>query len=165
MMRLRRIKAISVKESLQIIRDPRSLMIALLIPIMQMFVLGYGINLDIKHIPLCVLDREGSQNSQDLLNRFAASAYFSLQKTAASYAEIGRDLDDGTCSIAIIVPADFSKSINDTGTGTVQVLADGTDSNTANISANYARTVISGFSIDMQTQSLQRKGEDLVGVE
>lgn len=158
MMKLRRIKAISVKESLQIIRDPRSLMIALLIPIMQMFMLGYGINLDIKHIPLCVLDREGSQNSQDLLKRFAASAYFSLQKAAASYAEIERDLDDGTCSIAIIVPADFSKSLNDTGTGTVQVLADGTDSNTANISANYARTVISGFSTDMQTQSLQRKG-------
>ena len=158
MMRLRRIKAIGVKESLQIVRDPRSLMIALLIPIMQMFMLGYGINLDIKHIPLCVLDREGSQNSQDLLKRFAASAYFSVQKTAASYAEIERDLDDATCGIAIIVPADFSKSLNDTGTATVQVLADGTDSNTANIGANYARTVISGFSTDMQTQSLQRKG-------
>ena len=77
-MRPRRIKAIAVKESLQIVRDPRSLMIALLIPLMQMFMLGYGVNLDVKHIPLCAYDRESSQQSQGLLKRFAASQYLSL---------------------------------------------------------------------------------------
>lgn len=157
-MKLRRIKAIAVKESLQIVRDPRSLMIALLIPLMQMFMLGYGINLDVKHIPLCAYDREGSQQSQGLLKRFAVSQYFSMHTLANSYAQITSDIDDGTCRLAIVIPAGFSQGLNDTGTGTVQALIDGTDSNTANIAANYARAVISGFSSDVQLQSVQRKG-------
>jgi ABC-2 type transport system permease protein len=156
--KLRRIKAIAVKESLQIVRDPRSLMIALLIPLMQMFMLGYGVNLDVKHIPVCAYDREGSQQSQGLLQRFAASPYFSLQKVAHNYAEITSDLDDGTCKLAIVIPAGFSQGLNDAGNGTVQALIDGTDSNTANLAANYARAVISGFSSDLQLQSVQRKG-------
>jgi ABC-2 type transport system permease protein len=156
--KLRRIKAIAVKESLQIVRDPRSLMIALLIPLMQMFMLGYGISLDVKHIPVCAYDREGSQQSQGLLKRFAASRYFSVHKVARNYAEITSDIDDGTCKLAIVIPAGFSQSLNDTGKGTVQALIDGTDSNTANLAANYARAVISGFSSDMQLQSVQRKG-------
>jgi ABC-2 type transport system permease protein len=154
----RRIKAIAVKESLQIVRDPRSLMIALLIPLMQMFMLGYGISLDIKHIPLCAYDREASQQSRDLLKRFAASRYFSVIEVAHDYAEITRALDDGTCKLAIVIPAGFSQGLNDAGTATVQALIDGTDSNTANLAANYARALISGFSGDVQLQSVQRKG-------
>ena len=70
----RRIKAIAKKESLQSRRDPRSLMIALLIPLMQMSLLGYDINLDIEHIPLCTYDR-GKPAVADLLNVFQASLY------------------------------------------------------------------------------------------
>jgi ABC-2 type transport system permease protein len=154
----RRIKAIAVKESLQIVRDPRSLMIALLIPLMQMFMLGYGINLDVKHIPLCTYDRENSQQSLGLLKRFEASRYFTLRKTARNYAELTRDIDDSSCTIAIVIPAGFSQGLNDAGTSTVQALIDGTDSNTANIAANYARAVISGFSGDLQLQAIQRRG-------
>ncbi len=157
-MKLRRVKAIAVKEGLQIVRDPRSLMIALLIPLMQMFMLGYGINLDVKHIPLCTYDRENSQQSLDLLKRFEASRYFALRKTAQSYAELTRDIDDSSCTIAIVIPAGFSQGLNDAGTGTVQALIDGTDSNTANIAANYARALISGFSADLQLQAIQRRG-------
>lgn len=157
-MKPRRVKAIAVKESLQIVRDPRSLMIALLIPLMQMFMLGYGINLDIKHIPLCTYDRENSQQSLGLLKRFEASRYFALRKTAQNYAELTRDIDDSSCTIAIVIPAGFSQGLNDAGTGTVQALIDGTDSNTANIAANYARAVISGFSGDLQLQAIQRRG-------
>jgi len=157
-MRLRRVRAITVKESLQIVRDPRSLMIALLIPLMQMFMLGYGINLDIMHIPVCVMDREASQDSQGLLHRFAASRYFDVRRAAGSEADIRRELDSGDCSVAVVIPAGFSQGIGDTGAGEVQVLVDGTDSNTANISASYARAVISAYSADMQSAALRRKG-------
>lgn len=157
-MKLRRIKAIAVKESLQIVRDPRSLMIALLIPVMQMFMLGYSISLDVKHIPVCAYDREASQRSQDLLARFAASHYFSLKQLSHSYAEIKRDIDDGTCKLAIVIPAGFSQGLSDAGTGSVQALIDGTDSNTANIAANYARAVIAGFASDLQVETIQREG-------
>ena len=157
-MKPRRVKAIAVKESLQIVRDPRSLMIALLIPLMQMFMLGYGINLDIKHIPLCTYDRENSQQSLGLLKRFASSRYFAVHKVDQSYAEVTHDIDAGNCTIALVIPAGFSQGLNDAGTGTVQALIDGTDSNTANIAANYARAVISGFSSDLQLQAIQRRG-------
>lgn len=157
-MRWRRVKAIVVKESLQIVRDPRSLMIALLIPLMQMFMLGYGINLDVKHIPLCTYDREGSQASQDLLRRFVASPYFTLQGLAGSYAEVGRGLDTGRCRLAIVIPTGFSKGLADAGEGVVQALLDATDSNTANLAANYARAVVASYSADVQLDFIRQRG-------
>ena len=75
-MSLRRIKAIAKKEIIQVWRDPRSLMVVLLMPLMQMALLGYGVNLDIKHVPICVFDREGNQQSQALMKAFQASLYF-----------------------------------------------------------------------------------------
>lgn len=157
-MKWRRVKAIVVKESLQIVRDPRSLMIALLIPLLQMFLLGYGISLDIKQIPLCAYDNEGSQTSQDLLRRFSSSPYFSLQGQATSYAEVGRSLDDGRCSIAIVIPSGFSKRLNDTGQGLVQALLDATDTNTASLAAGYASAVIANYSAAVQLQTIQQRG-------
>jgi len=65
-MRFRRITALAVKEVLQIWRDPRSLIIALLLPFTQMFLFGYGVNLDLRHLPVCTFDREGSQLSHRL---------------------------------------------------------------------------------------------------
>ncbi len=79
-MRFRRLQAIAVKEFLQIWRDPRSLMIALLLPFTQMFLLGYGVTLDLKHIPVCTFDREASQDSQALLKKFQASMYFEITR-------------------------------------------------------------------------------------
>jgi len=157
-MRWRRVQAILVKESLQIVRDPRSLMIALLIPLLQMFLLGYGISLDVKQIPLCAYDREGSAASQDLLHRFEASPYFSLQGHATTYAEVGHKLDDGSCRIAIVIPADFTKTMNDTGRGVVQALLDATDTNAASLAAGYASAVVAGYSSDVQLNSIERRG-------
>jgi len=157
-MRWRRVKAILVKESLQIVRDPRSLVIALLIPLLQMFLLGYGISLDVKQIPLCAYDREGSQASQELVQRFAASPYFSLQGQAANYAEVGRNLDNGRCRLAIVIPADFSRTLNDAGQGVVQALLDATDTNTASLAAGYASAVVAGYSSAVQLKSIERHG-------
>ncbi len=157
-MRGRRVKAMVVKESLQIVRDPRSLVIALLIPLLQMFLLGYGISLDVKQIPLCALDQERSQASQDLLQRFTASPYFSLRLQTANFAEVSNHLDSGGCSIAIVIPAGFSRSLVDSGQGVVQALLDATDTNTASIAAGYATAVLAGYSADVQLATAQRSG-------
>ncbi len=157
-MKLRRIRAIAVKESLQIVRDPRSLMIVLLIPLMQMFIFGYGVSLDIRHIPLCVLDQENSQQSRNLFMSFAASSYFTVSKNAGNNRDITRAIDGGVCELAVVVPTDFSKRLAETGSTTVQVLVDGTDSNTASLAAGYARSVVAGFSGNVQLDTLQRRG-------
>src|SRR5579863_3639432 len=131
-MRLLRLKAIAVKELLQVWRDPRSLMIALLMPFMQMILLGYGVSLDIKHLPICVFDREASQNSQALLKRFEASEYFSVVAAFDNYRSVTRGLDRGECRIVLVIPSDFTERLSDSGTSPVQALVDATDDNTAN---------------------------------
>lgn len=157
-MKWRRIVAIARKEALQVVRDPRSLMIALLLPLMQMFLLGYGIKLDVKHIPLCVVDQEGSQRSQDLIRRFAASRYFDLQAVDPTVSRAGYHLDEGTCRLALVVPARFSRELDDLRATTVQVLVDGTDSNTATIAAGYAQGVLASYSQQVQVEALRRQG-------
>ena len=164
-MRFRRLKAIAVKEVLQIWRDPRSLMIALLLPFTQMFLLGYGVNLDLKHIPVCTFDREGSQLSQDLLKRFQASQYFVIARDLQSYRQLVAAIDDGDCSLAIVVPPDFSERLNDSGGASVQAILDGTDDNTANIAFGYAAAVVDNFSNSVQVSWTDRQGRALQQIQ
>ena len=82
-MNLRRVKAIAKKEIIQVWRDPRSLMVVLLMPLMQMALLGYGVNLDIKHVPICVFDREGSQQSEALIEGLPGVALFRHRRDGA----------------------------------------------------------------------------------
>jgi ABC-2 type transport system permease protein len=148
-MKLRRIRAVARKEVLQIIRDPRSLMMALLMPFLQMALLGYGMSLDVKHLPVCVFDREGSQLSQALLKRFEASIYFEIAGVLQSYDAVKDAIDRGDCTMALVVPNDFSQRLADSGSSSVQAILDGTDENTAMLAMGYAQAVVSGFQDDV----------------
>ena len=110
-MNLRRVKAIAKKEIIQVWRDPRSLMVVLLMPLMQMALLGYGVNLDIKHVPICVFDREGSQESESLMKAFQASPYFNIVETERDYNSLKRAIDAGRCRMAVVIPPDFSQDL------------------------------------------------------
>ncbi len=164
-MKFGRLKAITVKEVLQIWRDPRSLMIALLLPFTQMFLLGYGVNLDLKHIPVCTFDREGSQLSQDLFKHFEASQYFRIARNVQSYPQVVAAIDNADCNLAIVVPPDFSERLNDTGTAPVQAILDGTDDNTANIAFGYAAAVVDGYSNNIQVSWMDRQGKSLQQIQ
>src|SRR5579871_2148884 len=132
-MRWQRVIAIARKESLQIARDWRSLTIVLVMPIALTLLNGYAIALDVRHVPTCVLDREGSQASQDLLHRFRASRYFTMLGTVADYDELAREVDFGRCMLGIAIPHDFSKRLNGGGEVGVQAILDASDNNTAQI--------------------------------
>ena len=93
-----------------------------------------------------------------MLHRFVASPYFALQRIAGSYGEIRRDVDSGRCRLAIVIPAGFSKGLADTGEGVVQALLDATDTNTANLAANYVRAVVAGYSADVQRDFIEQRG-------
>lgn len=158
-MNFNRLKAIAVKEVLQVWRDPRSLMLALLLPVMQILLLGYGVTLDVQHIPVCVHDAEGSQASQALLKRFQASRYFSIVRVAGSSREATAGLDSGSCTLAILIPADFSRSLSSAGRAQVQAIADGTDSNTATLALGYAQAVVAAYSGEVQMKWLNAHGQ------
>ena len=164
-MRWRRLKALAVKEVLQIWRDPQSLMIALLLPFTQMLLFGYGINLDLKHIPICTFDREGSQQSQDLFKRFQASPYFTIVENVRTYQEMVAAIDRSACSVGIVVPPDFSQRLNDTGASSVQAILDGTDDNTANIAWGYSAAVVGSYANDIQIAALDRQGRTLQKIQ
>ena len=119
-------------------------------PFTQMFLLGYGVSLDLKHIPVCTFDREGSQHSQALLKRFQASHYFAIVATCRHYPELVARDRRGDCKLGIVIPPDFSERLNDSGTASVQAILDATDDNTANVAFGYAQAVVNGYSNEVQ---------------
>lgn len=157
-MRRRRVVAVAVKELLQVWRDPRSLMLALLMPVIQMLLLGYGANLDVAHIPTCTFDGEASPFSAGLLKRFQASRYFDIVRVLRGSGDIAGAMDRGECRLAVVIPADFSRQLAGARRATVQVVLDATDANTASLAAGYARAVVGGFSADVQLEQLRRTG-------
>jgi len=152
-----RLIAIARKEMIQVRRDPRSLFLALLMPILQMMMLGYGLNLDARHIAVYAYDQEGSQQSQALLKHFQASSYFDLVTTVSSYRQLTGAIDSDRCQLAIVIPYDFSKSLREGGAAKVQAIVDGSDDNTANLAIGYARAVIGEYSAGLQLQWLARQ--------
>ena len=157
-MRLRRLYAIARKEVLQIWRDPRSLMIALLMPFTQMMLLGYGVTLDLKHIPVCTFDQEASQDSQALLKRFDASVYFIIARNVRNYPDLVAAIDRADCKLGLVIPADFSERLADSRTSSVQAILDATDDNTASIAYAYAQAVVSGYSGEVALDRLAAQG-------
>ena len=158
-MNFRRVKAIGKKEFIQVVRDSRSLMVVLLMPLMQMALLGYGVSLDVRHVPVCVFDREGSQQSESLLKAFQASIYFDIVETERDYNGVERAMDAGRCKMAIVVPNDFSQDLVGANAASVQAILDASDDNTANIALGYAQAVVSGFSRNVQLERTQSLGQ------
>jgi len=162
-MSLTRLLAVASKEILQILRDSRSLIIVLIMPVILVLLFGYGVSLDLKHLPIYVYDRDGSQQSQDLLKRFQASDYFEIVHVDNSYAELPRALDNGDAKMAVVIPWDFSNRLHDGRPVQVQALVDATDDNTANVLIGYAQAVVQGYSSDIQVDWLRDRGQ-LAGV-
>ena len=160
-MSLTRLLAVARKEVIQILRDSRSLGIVVIMPVTLMLLFGYGVNLDLKGLPIYVFDRDGSQQSQDLLKRFQASEYFKVERVVDNYPAITRALDDGHAKMGIVIPWDFSARVGSGGPVQVQALVDGTDDNTANVAIGYAQAVVQGYSAEIQTSWLLRHGQSI----
>jgi ABC-2 type transport system permease protein len=151
-MKSRRLLAIAYKEALQIWRDPRSLAIALLMPLMQMLLLGYGVSLDIRNVPLCVLDEAHSQASRELVERFVASGWFTPQRMLSSDLGVRDAIDRGRCAGVVTIPIDFTRVLTTTGMAQVQTVFDATDTNTTNIAIGYAQGVIARTTADFEAR-------------
>lgn len=158
-MSLTRFLAVARKEVVQILRDSRSLIIVVIMPVILVLLFGYGVNLDLKGLPVYVYDRDGSQQSQDLLKRFQASDYFQIVRVVNDYPALARSLDDGHAKMGIVVPWDFSQCLRDGRPTQVQALIDGTDDNTANVLIGYAQAVVQGYSSDIQLDWLRNRGQ------
>jgi len=160
-MSLTRLLAIARKEVLQILRDARSLIIVVLMPAVLVLLFGYGVSLDLKGLPVYVLDQDGSQQSQDLLKHFQASEYFHVERVVNNYPELSRAIDDGHAKMSIVIPWDFSQRLSDGRHVEIQALVDGSDDNTANVLIGYAQAVTQGYSSEIQLNWLRERGQSI----
>jgi ABC-2 type transport system permease protein len=145
-MKLLRIKAVAKKELIQIWRDPLSLAMAFLMPVMLLFIFGYAITLDVNNLKTVVYDLDKSSFSRELINSFGASEYFTVVGNIHDQKEIDGYLDSGKAFVAISIPKNFSEQIKTGKETSLQIIVDGSDSNTATIALGYISAITERYS-------------------
>jgi ABC-2 type transport system permease protein len=154
----RRAWAVARKEFIHVLRDARSLGMAIAIPMLMLVLFGYALTLDVDNVPMVVWDQSQTQVSRDFISLFQGSRYFSVQAYARTYREVERAIDSGRALVALIVPRDFAARIDSGRPTPVQMIVDGSDSNTATIAMGYADVVAATYSQDIAMREIRRMG-------
>jgi ABC-2 type transport system permease protein len=153
----RRLWAIARKEFLHVLRDPRSLLMALAIPMLLLLLFGYALTLDVDNVPMIVWDQSATPASRDFISRFDGSPYFGVVRYAANYADVIRAIDEGRVRLALIVPSDFAGRVASGRGAAAQVIIDGSDANTATIVRSYVDAVAEDSSRRIVMELLRRR--------
>ncbi len=156
-MAITRIFSIIRKEFIQISRDPRTLAITFIMPIMLLFLLGYAATNDVRNVPLAVLDQSKSQQSRALLNAFRATDYFSLAYEAESEKELARLIDGGQARTGLIIPPDYGDKTLRGQAVSVAFIIDGSDPTVAGGALSAATLLGQTQSVKLQVQKLSRQ--------
>jgi ABC-2 type transport system permease protein len=159
-MSLSRTWAIARKEFIHIYRDARSLALVILMPAILMLLFGYAVTLDVKKVPMAILDYDQSQESLSFVHRFSASPYFHLKTFVQTEREMVRLIDESEVKMGLVLPRDFSKKVKMGNKATVQLLVDGTDSNTANIILSYSQGITRQYNQDKTFLKVERMGRE-----
>jgi ABC-2 type transport system permease protein len=149
-MSFRRTRAIARKEMLHILRDSRSLFAALLQPLVMLLIFGWALSLDVDRIPTFVYDLDQSPQSRDLVKDFRASRYFHVVEEVHGYRPIEQAINRRACLLGVVIPVHFAKGIELKQPAQVQLLIDGSDSNTAAIAQGYAESLVLMYSQRLQ---------------
>lgn len=154
----RRIQAVARKEVLHILRDPRSLGMAIAIPMLLLLLFGYALTLDVDNVPMVVWDQDVSHESRELTSRFLGSRYFSLRGHARDYSQIERAIDTGDALVGLVIPTGFAGRIESGRDAAIQMIVDGSDSTTATIAIGYADAVTQSYAQEVALRRMQRVG-------
>jgi ABC-2 type transport system permease protein len=148
---MRNIKAVSIKEVIHILRDRRTLMMVIFMPLLQVLIYGFGINTDVKHLPTYVYDQDRTYLSRRLVAAFEHSDYFKVVKQSESLDSVRHALDKGKAQAGLVIPPNFTVNLLKNRTTELQLLIDGTDSTPANVAMNSSQAIVSNF---MQAEGL-----------
>lgn len=157
-MKLRRLWAISRKEFLHIIRDPRSLGMAIAIPMLMLFLYGYALTLDVDRVPTVVWDQSETALSRKLVARFDGSPYFTVVNYVNNYEAIQREIDTREALVGLVIGRDFAQRLASGRDAPLQMIVDGSDSNTATIAIGYADVISEIFSQELVNTQVERAG-------
>lgn len=162
---LERLKAMLVKEFIQVLRDPRMRFVVFVIPAVQTVIFGYAVNTDVRHVATAIYDLDNSSQSRELIGRFLKSGYFDLKERVFTDARARELIDRGKVKLVLRMNHGFGERISRGEKGAVQVILDGTDSNTAGIALSYAAKIAASYSATLQADALARvAGSPLTGI-
>ncbi len=151
-----RIIPIVVKEFLELKRDKGARFLLIVPPILQMLLFGSAATFEVHHVPIAVLDLDHSQESRDLIARFTSSNRFDVVNVAQSQRQINATIDSSDAAVALVVRAGFAELLRKGQGAPLQVIVDGTNSNTALIALGYINLIAAGFAQDYATDLMQR---------
>jgi drug efflux transport system permease protein len=157
-MNLRRLQAVTKKEMLHIVRDVRSLILALAQPLMMLLLFGYALTLDVDRIPTYIYDLDRTPESRDLIDHFRGSRYFEIRSVVDNYRTMERAVDKNTILLGVVVPQDYARHLLSGQQADVQLLVDGSDSNTASIALGYAQLLVQTYAADLRSGAAMRHG-------
>ena len=146
---MRKALAVGRKELRQISRDRRTLLILVFIPAFFLLLFGFALNFDIRNVSLAVEDRDGSPESRAVVSAFVHSGYFTLTHVTYSPAEAERLLDLNAVRAVLVLPEGFSRAVTSGGVGSVQVIVNGDNANTATTVMGYASSILRMVSAEL----------------
>jgi ABC-2 type transport system permease protein len=145
---LLRIRELARKELRQLLRDPRTRGMIFVSPILQLLLFGYAVTTDVRNVSLFVVDGDRTPASRALVDAFAAGDYFRITGRSDRPADLDRALDRGTAEVGIDIPAGFARDLAAGRGADVQILIDGSNSNTATIALGYAGRIVQRFGVE-----------------
>jgi len=154
----RRLRYLFKKELIQALRDKRMRFTLIIPPLFQLIVFGYAANLDVKHIQTAVRDLDQSTDSRDLIGRFGSSRYFDIVSYPVTPKEVRDLIDQRKVILSMEIPNDFSRKLKKGDTATVQIIVDGTDSNTTLIALGYTGQILSEYATAVLVKRLNQAG-------
>jgi ABC-2 type transport system permease protein len=147
------------KEFIQITRDPRTLVLILIIPVMQLFLMGYAATSDVRNVPLAVYDQDRGPAARALLDAYRAADYFRLAFDVDSEEEIRLLIDRGDARAGMIIPPDYSDRILSEKPAQVAFILDGSDPTVAATALSAAQLIGQSLSTELTVQRLSRRGQ------
>jgi len=142
-----RLKALIVKESRELIRDPVTVTLAVIMPLIMLFLFGYAVNLDVERVALGIHDLDNTPASRDLSARFVSSRYFELKQQLTDIHDLESALRDSTIKVGVVIPAGFARHLLRDESSPVQVIVDGGYPVLARLASAYAEAVIGNFPV------------------
>ncbi|HWC99399.1 MAG TPA: ABC transporter permease [Candidatus Sulfopaludibacter sp.] len=162
-MSYRRLRAVLIKELHHITRDSRSLGMALAVPVMMLLLYGYALSLDVDRVPTLVYDQDGTTASRELVKQFQGSRFFDIRGVVDGYGPIQRGIDSNKILLGVVIPRQYSENAAAGREAPVQLLLDGSDSNTASIVMGYAESLVRNYSLQLRMGMQNRRGGERGG--
>src|SRR3990172_7404095 len=158
-----RLLALIRKEFIQTFRDI-PIVILVVYTFAEILLCGWAVTMEVRHIPTAVLDRDNSPASRALIERFHQARNFNLDFHPSDEATVERLLDSGQAALGIVIPSGLGRDLAAGRPASIQVLADGTQSNAALLSLGYVSEIVRRYSSEIEITRLNRSGKSLGGL-